>query len=44
MSGIKARYKDASTKVRMNGRERERKAFNVKVGVRVARFTVIQRK
>ena len=31
MSVIKAMYEDASTKVRMNGRES--KAFNVKVGV-----------
>ena len=31
MSVIKAMYEDASTKVRMNGRES--RAFNVKVGV-----------
>ena len=33
VSVIKVMYEDASTKVRMNGRERESRAFNVKVGV-----------
>ena len=32
VSVIKAMYEDAMTKVKVNGRERERKAFSVGVG------------
>ena len=33
MSGIRAMYGDATTRVRLNGRERESNAFSVRVGV-----------